>query len=29
MYYAKNGLIPPDEWYHDPKIKNKKGETVE
>ena len=29
MYLASNGIIPPKEWYHNPELRNNKGETVE
>ena len=25
---ADNNIIPPEEWYHDPKLRNKADETV-
>jgi len=28
MLLAKNGIVPPKEWYHDPNIKNDWSETV-
>ena len=28
MILAKNSIIPSDEWYHNPNIKNKDGHTV-
>lgn len=28
MYLASNGIIPPDEWYHDPSLQNDSGATV-
>ena len=28
MILAYNGIIPPKEWEHDPKLTNKKDETV-
>ena len=28
MYYAMNGEIPPENYYHDPTIKDKNGYTV-
>ena len=28
MIYACNGIIPPKEWYHDPKHRNSDNETV-
>ena len=29
MLLAFKGIIPPQEWHHDPNIKNKKKKTVE
>ena len=29
MLLASKGIIPPQEWHHNPNIKNKKGKTVE
>ena len=28
MILAKNSIIPPNEWYHDPTIKNKENKSV-
>ena len=28
MILAKNGIIPPKEWYHDPNLVNNEGRTV-
>ena len=28
MYLGFNYIIPPKEWYHDPKLKDKNGATV-
>ena len=28
MLFALNRIIPPKEWYHDPFLRNKDGETV-
>jgi len=28
MYLARNGIIPPKEWCHDPNITNSDGYTV-
>jgi len=28
MILARNGIIPPKEWYHDPTLTNKNGYTV-
>ena len=28
MLLAENGIIPPKEWYHEPKLKNQFGNTV-
>ena len=28
MYYARHGIIPPEEWEHDPTIKSSYGYIV-
>ena len=28
MILAKNGIVPPAEWYHKPYLQNNKGYTV-
>ena len=28
MLLASNGILPPKEWHHDPKIINENNETV-
>ena len=28
MILASKGIIPPKEWYHDPKLKNNDNKTV-
>ena len=28
MLYARNGIVPPKEWKHDPSIEDKNGKTV-
>ena len=28
MHLAKNGIFPPNEWHHDPNIRDKSGHTV-
>ena len=29
MWLAYNGIVPPEEWQHDPNMKNNIGSTVE
>lgn len=28
MLLAENKIVPPNDWFHDPNIKNKEGKTV-
>ena len=28
MYLAKNKIIPPKQWYHDPNLQSQHGMTV-
>ncbi len=29
MLLASKGIVPPKEWYHDPKLTNNNNKTVE